>query len=71
VDYYTKRDTPLAKLGLFALSNSLASLYYIPFQSGAGLGGRFDSLASNTDNLLSFAIILSGSLARQSLIDPK
>lgn len=34
VEYFSKRDTDLSKKGLHALKESMAGIYYIPFQVG-------------------------------------
>jgi hypothetical protein len=41
VEYFESRKTELARKGLFALANSFAAIYYIPFQSGMSLHFRF------------------------------
>lgn len=39
--YYTKRDTPLSRRGLTALSNTMAGIYFIPFKTGMSLQFSF------------------------------
>lgn len=41
VDYFQKREGPLAKAGIGALKKSLAAIYYLPFQCGVNLYFRF------------------------------
>ncbi|EDQ91547.1 uncharacterized protein MONBRDRAFT_31533 [Monosiga brevicollis MX1] len=41
VEYFRQRKTDLSQKGLFALSASLAGIYYLPFQSGMSLHFRF------------------------------
>ena len=41
VAYFGARDTDLSRKGLFALANSFAAIYYIPFQAGMSLHFRF------------------------------
>ncbi|CAL8470879.1 g10421 [Coccomyxa elongata] len=41
VDYFHKREGPLAKAGIGALKKSLAAIYYLPFQCGVNLYFRF------------------------------
>jgi len=41
VQYFGNRNTNLSKKGLFALENSFAAIYYLPFQSGMSLHFRF------------------------------
>ena len=35
--FYKARDTPLARAGLTALSNTMAGIYFIPFKTGISL----------------------------------
>eukprot|EP00928_Gymnodinium_smaydae_P078373 TRINITY_DN6224_c0_g2_i2.p1 TRINITY_DN6224_c0_g2~~TRINITY_DN6224_c0_g2_i2.p1 ORF type:complete len:586 (-),score=139.03 TRINITY_DN6224_c0_g2_i2:191-1948(-) len=39
--FYTERDTPLARRGLNALSNTMAGIYFIPFKTGISLQFSF------------------------------
>jgi len=39
--YYVQRDTPLARSGLTALSNTMAGIYFIPFKTGISLQFSF------------------------------
>ena len=39
--WYTKRDTPLGRSGLKALSSTLAGIYFIPFKTGMSLQFSF------------------------------
>eukprot|EP00733_Pompholyxophrys_punicea_P002443 Pompholyxophrys_punicea_v1_NODE_1910_length_510_cov_2.408791.p1 type:complete len:103 gc:universal NODE_1910_length_510_cov_2.408791:427-119(-) len=41
VEYFASRDADLARRGLFALENSFAAIYYIPFYTGMSLHFRF------------------------------
>jgi hypothetical protein len=41
VAYFSKRDKELAKKGLFALNNSMAAIYYIPFLCGISIHFRY------------------------------
>jgi len=41
LSYFQKRKSDLAQKGLFALHNSFAAIYYIPFQCGMSLHFRF------------------------------
>lgn len=44
LQYFAKRETALSKKGLFALENSFAAIYYVPFQSGMSLHFRYSFL---------------------------
>ena len=37
VEYFRKREGPMAKDGISALQKSLAAIYYLPFQCGVNL----------------------------------
>lgn len=37
MEWYTARDTPLARAGLNSLSNTMAGIYFIPFKTGISL----------------------------------
>jgi len=41
VAYFSKRNSELSKSGIFALNNSFAAIYYIPFQCAMSLHFRF------------------------------
>ncbi|CAK0782642.1 hypothetical protein CVIRNUC_005841 [Coccomyxa viridis] len=41
VEYFRKRNGPMAKDGISALQKSLAAIYYLPFQCGVNLYFRF------------------------------
>jgi len=41
VTWFKKRDKPLARAGIFALTNTLAALYYLPYVSGMSCHFRF------------------------------
>ena len=41
VDYFKKRPGPLAQSGLGALKQSMAGIYYLPFQAATSLFFRF------------------------------
>ena len=41
VEYFKKRQGPIAKAGIGALKKSLAAIYYLPFQCGVNLFFRF------------------------------
>lgn len=41
VEYFQKREGPLAMAGIGALKKSLAAIYYLPFQCGVNLYFRF------------------------------
>jgi hypothetical protein len=47
VSYFSKRDKDLAKKGLFALNNSLAAIYYIPFLCANSLHFRYLSFVKD------------------------
>ena len=44
VEYFRKRDGPMAKDGISALQKSLAAIYYLPFQCGVNLYFRFSGM---------------------------
>lgn len=41
MEYFKKREGPMAKNGISALKKSLAGIYYLPFQCGVNLYFRF------------------------------
>ena len=41
VSFFKRRDATLAKKGLYALSQSNAAIYYLPFHTGMSLHFRF------------------------------
>ena len=44
VEYFRKREGPMAKDGISALQKSLAAIYYLPFQCGVNLYFRFSGV---------------------------
>ncbi len=47
VAYFKARDTDLSRRGQFALANSFAAIYYVPYQAGISLHFRFRSVCAS------------------------